>query len=124
MRWSFPLPAAFAAEKAEFVYFDVSSKGYGSHSEGYGTIAAGKYQHTQGAYNIEDANDKYLHIVGNGKTDTSRSNAHTLDWDGNAWYQGTVEGTAMIVKSSTEGSTKRFKLTVDDSGTITATEVT
>lgn len=30
---------------------------------------------------------------------------------------------SMIMKSSTEGSTKQFKITVDDSGTITATEV-
>ena len=30
----------------------------------------------------------------------------------------------MVLKSSTEGSTKQFKITVDDSGTITATEVT
>ena len=29
-----------------------------------------------------------------------------------------------IVKSSTEGSSKRFKITVDDSGVITATEIT
>ena len=29
----------------------------------------------------------------------------------------------MVLKSSTEGSTKQFKITVDDSGTITATEV-
>ena len=28
-----------------------------------------------------------------------------------------------IIPSSTEGSTKKFKITVDDSGTITATEV-
>lgn len=34
------------------------------------------------------------------------------------------ECTDVIIPSSTEGSTKRFKLTVDDSGTITATEVT
>lgn len=33
-----------------------------------------------------------------------------------------VEG--VIIRSSTEGSSKKFKLTVDDSGTITATEVT
>lgn len=33
-------------------------------------------------------------------------------------------GTAMIVKSSTSGSSKRFKITVDDSGAITATEIT
>lgn len=32
--------------------------------------------------------------------------------------------TDMILKSSTEGSTKKFKITVDDSGAITATEVT
>ena len=30
---------------------------------------------------------------------------------------------SMILKSSTEGSTKKFKITVDDSGTITATEI-
>lgn len=41
-----------------------------------------------------------------------------------AMYAGTVEGTAMIVKSSTSGSSKRFKITVDDSGVITATEIT
>lgn len=31
---------------------------------------------------------------------------------------------SMILKSSTEGSTKKFKITVDDSGTISATETT
>ena len=30
----------------------------------------------------------------------------------------------LVVKSSTEGSTKKFKITVDDSGALTATEVT
>lgn len=95
-----------------------------AHAEGWQTIAPSSYQHVQGKYNIEDAAEKYAHIVGNGSRDTNRSNAHTLDWSGNAWYAGTVEGTAMIVKSSTEGSSKRFKITVDDSGVITATEIT
>lgn len=63
-------------------------------------------------------------IVGNGTKASNRSNAHTLDWDGNAWYAGSVEGKAMILPSTSEGSTKRFKITVDDSGTITATEIT
>ena len=31
---------------------------------------------------------------------------------------------SMILKSSTEGSTKKFKITVDDSGTLSATELT
>ena len=36
-------------------------------------------------------------------------------------YADTAE---YIIPSSTEGSTKKFKITVDDSGTLTATEVT
>ena len=97
---------------------------YCAHAEGFYTIASGGYSHVQGKYNINDSDRKYAHIVGNGTSDTARSNAHTLDWEGNAWYAGTVEGTAMIVKSSTPDSTKKFKITVDDTGTISATEVT
>ena len=100
-----------------------TASGSGSHAEGNSTLASSDSQHVQGKYNIEDADGKYAHIVGNGSSSSARSNAHTLDWSGNAWYAGTVEGTAVIVKSSTEGSTKRFKITVDDSGTISATEV-
>lgn len=37
---------------------------------------------------------------------------------------GTVKAYSVILPSSTEGSTKKFKITVDDSGTISATEVT
>jgi len=33
---------------------------------------------------------EYAHIVGNGTSNTDRSNAHTLDWDGNAWFSGDV----------------------------------
>ena len=101
-----------------------TASGEDSHAEGMGTTASSYRQHVQGKYNIEDSNSIYAHIVGNGTSDSDRSNAHTLDWSGNAWYAGTVEGTAMIVKSSTKGSTKRFKITVDDSGTISATEIT
>ena len=103
---------------------DTKASGQHSHAEGYYTLASSKYQHVQGKFNISDTTDTYAHIVGNGLDYLSRSNAHTLDWSGNAWYAGTVEGTAMIVKSSTEGSSKRFKITVDDSGAITATEIT
>jgi hypothetical protein len=99
------------------------ASGTWSHSEGQFTIAASDWQHVQGKYNVEDPNHRYAHIVGNGIMD-ARSNAHTLDWNGNAWYRGTVEGVAMIVKSSTKGSDKKFKITVDDSGTISATEIT
>ena len=69
------------------------ASGESSHAEGRKTIASSDYQHTQGKYNIEDNNNKYAHIVGNGTDDNNHSNAHTLDWEGNAWYAGQVEGT-------------------------------
>lgn len=106
---------------------NTNAQGNASHAEGLGTIA-GKVQHVQGKYNIADTTTnngygKYAHIVGNGTSDTARSNAHTVDWDGNAWYAGTVEATAIILKSSTTGSTKRFQITVDDNGELTTTAI-
>lgn len=104
------------------------ASGYRAHAEGDHTIAQTIDQHVEGSYNIPDTDGsvstrgKYLHITGNG-SNLGRSNAYTLDWDGNGWFAGTVEGTALIVKSSTPNSTKRFKITVDDSGTISATEI-
>lgn len=98
-----------------------------SHAEGDHTTAQGKFQHVQGKFNVVDTEDKYAHIVGNGEPSadgSGYSNAYTLDWEGNAWYAGSIEGTALILKSSTEGSTKRFKITVDDSGALTAAEIT
>jgi hypothetical protein len=102
------------------------ASGKGAHSEGSLTTARGEAQHVQGIANIADDENKYAHIVGNGtykwvdgkqKVDKA-SNAHTLDWDGNAWYAGTVEGTAMILKSP---NGTRYKVTVNDSGSLTAT---
>lgn len=33
----------------------------------------------------------YIHIAGNGTSDTARSNAHTLDWNGVGWFQGGLQ---------------------------------
>lgn len=66
------------------------ASGAHSHAEGKGTKAAGDSQHTQGKWNIQDNSDTYAHIVGNGTADNARSNAHTLDWLGNAWFAGDV----------------------------------
>ena len=117
-----------------------------SHAEGVSCTAQGKIQHVQGKYNIASGTSNsivdsdYAHIVGNGTSDSERSNAHTLTWSGVPWYQGRPQfgGTAMdngaqavmangdkeiILASSTADSTKKFKITVDDSGNLTATEV-
>lgn len=65
------------------------AKGSRSHAEGWQTRASGENQHVQGKYNIEDTNNEYAHIVGNGSS-SARSNAHTLDWNGNAWFKGDI----------------------------------
>lgn len=75
--------------------YDTIASGVHSHAEGYETTAQRAYQHVQGKYNIPDtegnngAQGKYAHIVGNG-SGSKHSNAHTLDWDGNAWFSGDV----------------------------------
>ena len=61
-----------------------------SMSEGKGTIARADCQHVQGKYNIPDVDGIYAFIIGNGISMTMLSNAHTVDWDGNAWYAGDV----------------------------------
>lgn len=97
-----------------------AAKGYATHAEGYHTIAGSDYQHVQGMYNVEDTGYLYAHIVGNGTEDTARSNAHTLDWHGNAWFAGTVEGLSLILKSA---GGKYFTIWVDDNGTLITTEL-
>ena len=71
-------------------YYTEANGQYASHAEGYYTKASSSYQHVQGKYNIEDAANTYAHIVGNGTSTDNRKNAHTLDWNGNAWFQGNV----------------------------------
>lgn len=69
---------------------DCEASGKGSSAEGFGTISAGDYQHVQGQFNIEDTENRYAHIIGNGTGNYSQSNAHTIDWDGNSWFAGDV----------------------------------
>ena len=75
-------------------FYTVAS-GLRSHAEGSYTLASSQYQHVEGKFNVEDKDNKYAHIVGNGTSKTARKNAYTLDWSGNAWFAGKVtqEGT-------------------------------
>lgn len=61
-----------------------------SHSEGLGTIATSNASHAGGKYNIEDTNKIYAEIIGNGTSKTNRSNARTLDWNGNESLAGSL----------------------------------
>ena len=86
-------------------YSTMASGNY-SHAEGYITEAAGIYQHVQGKFNIIDTENTYAHIVGNGEDKNNRSNAHTLDWDGNAWFAGDVYVGSTSGANKDEGSKK------------------
>jgi len=84
------------------------SSGASAHAEGYVTKANGKYSHAQnygtiaskeaqtviGRYNEEDtASDKSKQkalIIGNGTDDDNRSNAFSVDWNGNVKTAGEI----------------------------------
>lgn len=80
------------------------ANGIYSHAEGYRNLADGNYQHVQGVYNISDTTS--AHIVGNGSSNAGFSNAHTLDWDGNAWFAGDVYVGSTSGTNKDEGSKK------------------
>ena len=96
------------------------ASGTNSHAEGNGTIAKGRDQHVEGKFNIEDASNKYLHIAGNGYNGKYRSNAYTLDWNGNAWYAGHVEASDIWLRSP---GGKLFCLSVNDNGELLTTQI-
>lgn len=98
--------------------YTVASGDY-SHAEGYSTTASGAYSHAEGnktisnhqsqhvfgEWNIEDPSSadssskgNYVEIVGNG-TKGARSNARTLDWDGNEVLAGGLTSTSVSTPS-------------------------
>ena len=85
-----------------------------SSTEGLGTIATGADQHVQGRYNIVE--EKYAHIVGNGTSDEMRSNAYTLDWEGNAEFAGNIKSSNFTVAK--EELTEQVKATLDADTTV------
>ena len=72
-----------------------TASGSYSHSEGSATQAIAKNNHVFGAFNVPDSGftvaterGTYIEIVGNGDDAQNRSNARTLDWDGNEVLSG------------------------------------
>lgn len=82
-----------------------SATGSDSAALGY-TDALGAYQFTHGRYNIEDESGIYACVVGNGTQVNKRSNAHTLDWSGNAWFAGDVYTGSTSGTNKDDGSKK------------------
>lgn len=73
---------------------ETTASGNLSHVEGLKTIAQRQSQHVFGEYNIADTmgtivtRGNYVEIVGNGSDVNARSNARTLDWNGNEVLAG------------------------------------
>ena len=86
-------------------YYTTAS-GNNSHAEGNNTKANGTDSHVQGKFNIEDTSSIYADIIGNGTSDTARSNAATVDWNGNAWFAGDVYTGSTSGTNKDDGSKK------------------
>ena len=69
---------------------DSDAAGFISRVHGLGLKSTRQCQEITGSFNVIDTEEKYLEIVGNGTSNSKRSNARTLDEDGNAWYAGDV----------------------------------
>ena len=72
------------------------ASGDNSFASGAQTIANHRSQVAFGEYNVQDPNTNYTgrgtyaEIVGNGTSNSARSNARTLDWNGNEWLAGSL----------------------------------
>ena len=113
------------------------ARGETSHAEGYGTTASGSYTHAQnerttagyqsqtaiGKYNDNQSNNAFE--IGNG-TLSARSNAFTVDWNGNVDASGDVtDGSGNVLSSKADTSsvpTATSDLT-NDSGFITLSDL-
>ena len=99
--------------------YNTTASGYYSHAEGRYTTASSSLQHVQGIYNIEDANDKYADIIGNGSEDHGVSNAQTVSWEGISWSQtdvragGTDQDNAIHSLAAKQNSTDNTLETID-----------
>ena len=75
--------------------YTTTASGSYSHADGNHTTANHRSQHVFGEYNVVDpsttaatAKGNYVEIVGNGTSNSAKSNARTLDWSGNEVLAG------------------------------------
>lgn len=75
--------------------YDARAAGKHSHAEGFHTRATHRSQHVFGEFNAQDpsaatgdSQGSFVEIVGNGNSENNRTNARTLDWNGNERLKG------------------------------------
>ena len=76
-----------------------------SHAQNQYTIAASQAQTAIGKYNVSDSADTYAFIIGNGTADNARSNALTIDWNGNisGYHRDYAPGETATITSNVPG---------------------
>lgn len=86
---------------------DCHVNGIDAFALGEGTISNYKTQYALGRYNIADTTEgntddpgTYIEIIGNGSSDSHRSNARTLDWEGNEWLAGGLTTQNLIINNN------------------------
>ena len=83
-----------------------TAQGYASHAQNFHTTASSDYQTTIGKYNVDDQNNQYAFIIGNGGLNrtlhkTDYSNALAIGWNGDMQIGGHMFGTLVENSDST-----------------------
>ena len=85
---------------------ETTASGEYSHAEGRETTAKNRSQHTFGEFNVLDpstasssSRGTYIEIAGNGTDTANRSNARTLDWQGNETLAGNLTIGGIIISN-------------------------
>lgn len=98
--------------------YATTASGFTSHAEGERTIASGWNSHAGGVETVADGdymtaigkcntkNSGKAFVVGNGTSNTNRSDAFTVDWSGNTVMKGGLTlGTALSIANGGTGAT-------------------
>ena len=133
--------ASSLASHAEGYHTSASGVGIANHAEGFYTVASGSYSHAGGLHTIatgvaQTAIGQYnvesmvgLLVVGNGTSDNDRSNALTVDDDGDVHIKGNLytncdadsyNGKLMTLLKIEESSVSSLPTTVAVSSDITS----
>lgn len=110
------------ADQSHAEGYTTTASGSVSHAEGVGTIANHLSQHVFGLYNVADTSTaaatlkgNYVEIVGKGTSDANRSNARTLDWQGNEVLAGNLTFNGNVSLTAALAGKKNIStVTVDD----------
>ena len=108
---------------ASFVY------GTGLYSDNHNQTVIGKYNqhHLNKSITFTEDNIQNIQssafIIGNGTSDTDRSNAFTVDWDGNTWAAGSITATGSVNGTDFNGFTINKSVPSDAKFTDTVTVI-